>query len=181
VGLYFSLSSSNQFTLALSQLHEKLREKDENFEIVMVPLEKEQSAFRKSFSTMPWLMVPSKDKVIEYLIEYFEISNFPTLVMIGSDGKTLNHNATEIIENYGAEAVEWFPFSKEKMRIIEEIERTKMELQTLESLLISSEVDYVVGNGLEKVSRAQSFFQLFRYILKILYRIGFQIVNKKLI
>lgn len=167
MGLYFSLGSSDQFTLTLSKLRYKIRERDENFEVVMVPSDKEESNFTKSFSTMPWLTVPFEDKSIEYLIEYFEVSNFPTLVMIGSDGKTLNHNATEIIKNYGIEAVEWFPFSKEKLRIIEEIERSKMELQTLESLLISSELDYVVGNGRRKVSKAYVFFLFSGYMLII--------------
>ncbi|KAJ4755345.1 Nucleoredoxin [Rhynchospora pubera] len=151
VGLYFSHNSGNQFTSTLSQLHEKLREQGEKFEIIMVPSDEDRSTFDKSISTTQWLTVPFKDKTIEHLIEYFEVSNFPTLVIIGSDGKTLNFNATDIIENYGVEAVEWFPFSNEKLRIMEEIERTNMELQTLESLLISRELYYVVRKDRRKV------------------------------
>ncbi|KAJ3698049.1 hypothetical protein LUZ61_001754 [Rhynchospora tenuis] len=151
VGLYFSLTSGNQFTSTLLQLHEKLREQGKKFEIIMVPSDEERSTFDKHISTTPWLTVPFKDKSIEHLIEYFEVSNFPTLVMIGSDGKTLNCNATEIIENYGVEAVELFPFSKEKLRIMEEIEKTNMELQTLKSLLISRDLDYLVRRDREKV------------------------------
>lgn len=149
VGLYFSLSSFKScasFTRRLVKIYNELKANGENFEIVLVSLEEDEPSFNDAFKDMPWLGIPFKDKLREKLGRYFELKGLPTLVVIGVDGKTVNSNAVELIEDYGTES---FPFTSEKFK---ELEMARTESQTLESLLVSEEKDYVIKNDGSKVS-----------------------------
>lgn len=151
VALYFSLSSygsCRKFTPKLVEVYEKLKERGENFEVVLISLDDDESAFQLGFAGMPWLAIPFKDKTCERLIRYFELETIPTLVVIGADGKTLVSNAAELVEDNGVEA---YPFSPEKLEELAEKEKARMEAQTLESLLVSGEHDYVIKKGGAKV------------------------------
>nr|CAD1827387.1 unnamed protein product [Ananas comosus var. bracteatus] len=115
VGLYFSISSfgsRREFTLQLAEMYKKLQEKGESFEVVLISLDDDKSSYDQGFSAMPWLAVPFKDRIIDRLVRYFELETVPTLVIIGSDGKTLHANAAELVEEYGIDA---YPFSPEKL------------------------------------------------------------------
>ncbi|KAK4779980.1 hypothetical protein SAY87_016086 [Trapa incisa] len=147
VGIYFSHSSYGScadFNPKLLEMHEKLKAKGENFEIVMVPLDDDQESFNQSFEAMPWLSLPVKDKTCEKLARYFELETLPTLVIVGTDGKTLHPNAAEAVEEHGTAA---YPFTPEKFAELAEIEKAKAETQTLESVLVSGDLDYVIGKG----------------------------------
>ena len=151
VGLYFSLNSfgsCRKFTSKLVEVYEKLKERGEGFEVVLVSLDDEESSFQLGFAGMPWLALPFKDKSCERLIRYFELDTIPTLVVIGADGKTLISNAAELMEENGVEA---YPFSPEKLEELAEKKKARMEAQTLESLLVSGERDYVIGKDGTKV------------------------------
>ncbi|CAA6664627.1 unnamed protein product [Spirodela intermedia] len=89
-----------------------------------------------------------QDKTIEKLTRYFELSTIPTLVVIAPDGKTLNPNAAEIVEEHGVDA---YPFSPERLAELVELERQREESQTLESVLVSGSLDYVIGKNGSKV------------------------------
>ncbi|KAH7570290.1 hypothetical protein JRO89_XS05G0082100 [Xanthoceras sorbifolium] len=145
VGLYFSLSSykqSTDFTPKLVEVYEKLKEKGENFEIVLISLDEEEESFKQGLGSMPWLALPFKDKSCEKLARYFELSALPTVVIIGPDGKTLNLNVAETIEEHGMEA---FPFTPEKFVELAAIEKAREEAQTLQSVLVSGDWDFVIG------------------------------------
>ncbi|RWW34324.1 hypothetical protein GW17_00000924 [Ensete ventricosum] len=147
VGIYFSVSSfssCSEFAKSLAEMYLKLKENGENFEVVLVSLDDEESSYEQVFADMPWLAIPYKDKICDKLVRYFELASIPTLVIIGSDGKTLNSNVAELIEEHGIEA---YPFSPEKLEEIAEKEKAKRGAQTLESLLASGERDYVIGKG----------------------------------
>lgn len=151
VGLYFSLASYRSciaFAPKLREVYEKLKAKGENFEIVMISLEEDEESFKKGCESMPWFALPLKDKSCEKLARYFEISTIPTLVIVGPDGKTLHSNVAEVIEEHGVEA---YPFTPERFQELEEIERAKREAQTLESILISEDLDFVIGKDGTKV------------------------------
>nr|KAJ0215262.1 hypothetical protein LSAT_V11C300112340 [Lactuca sativa] len=78
--------------------------------------------------------------------ENFEIvSTFPTLVIIGQDGQTLHPDVVDAIEEHGINA---YPFTPDKFS---EIEKAKQESQTLESFLVSGDLDYVIGKDNTKV------------------------------
>jgi nucleoredoxin len=151
VCLYFSIQTKNQcleFTPQLVDVYKKLKERGENFEIVLIALDYEDNHFKEGFETMPWLAVPFKDKSCEKLARYFELETLPSLVVIGPDGKTLHSNVTELIEEHGIEA---YPFTPEKLAELAEIEKARLELQTLESILVSGERDFVIDKSGSKV------------------------------
>ncbi|XP_062159007.1 probable nucleoredoxin 1 [Alnus glutinosa] len=151
VCLYFSIQTKNQcleFTPQLVDVYKKLKERGENFEIVLIALDYEDKHFKEGFETMPWLAVPFKDKSCEKLARYFELETLPSLVVIGPDGKTLHSNVTELIEEHGIEA---YPFTPEKLAELAEIEKARLESQTLESILVSGERDFVIDKSGSKV------------------------------
>ncbi|XP_019709919.1 probable nucleoredoxin 1-2 isoform X2 [Elaeis guineensis] len=155
VCLYFSINGSktcDEFTLVLAKIYRNLKERGESFEVVMVSLDDEESSFKEGFATMPWLAIPFNDKKsCKRLARYFELRGIPTLVVLGTDGKTLHNNIAEIVEEHGEEAWEGFPFSQDKVDMLAEKAKAKLEGHTLESLLVSGELDYVIGKDGVKV------------------------------
>ncbi|MQL80144.1 hypothetical protein Taro_012591 [Colocasia esculenta] len=151
VCLYFSAASyppCAEFTPLLTKAYEELKNRGEPFEVVLVSLERDEDDFKEDFKGMPWPALPVKDRIIEKLPPYFELSTLPTLVVVGPDGKTLQANAAELVEEHGAAA---YPFSAERVAELEEMERARREAQTLESLLVSGELDYVIAKDGHKV------------------------------
>lgn len=151
VGLYFFLSTfsgCHAFTSKLLELYEKLKAKGENFEIVMIPLDDDEESYKLWFKNMPWLSLPVKDKFCEKLVRYFELFTLPAVVIIGPDGKTLHSNVAEAIEEHGVQA---YPFTPEKFAELEAIEKAKREAQTLESILVSGDHNFVIGKDGVKV------------------------------
>ncbi|PON35925.1 DnaJ-like [Parasponia andersonii] len=151
VGLYFSVTSDDscrEFTTTLVDVYNALKERGEKFEVVLLSLDDEDDEFKQGFETIPWLALPFKDKNVEKLTSYFELSAIPTLVIIGPDGKTLNPNVAELIEEHGIDA---YPFTPEKISELAEIAKAKEGAQTLESLLVSGDQDFVIGKNGSKV------------------------------
>lgn len=151
VGLYFSLSTFTQcleFTPNLLEVYQKLKEKKENFEIVMIPLDEDENSFKKAFESLPWFSIPFGDESREKLVRYFEISSLPTLVIIGPNGKTLQSNVAEAVEEHGILA---YPFTAKRLVELEEIEVAKKYAQTLESILVKGDLDFVIGKDGAKV------------------------------
>ncbi|KAJ7953612.1 Thioredoxin, nucleoredoxin [Quillaja saponaria] len=151
VGLYFlsfSYPPCKNFTPKLVEVYEKLKAKGENFEVVLIHCDNDEEAFKQEFKNMPWLALPFKDKLCEKLARYFELSTLPTLVIIGPDGKTVHSNVAEAIEDHESLG---YPFTPEKFAELIEIEKAKEEAQTLESILVSGDKDFVIGKGGTKV------------------------------
>lgn len=151
VGLYFFMSnftSCSEFTPCLRNAYEELQKRGEAFEVVVVPLDDEEAPLEEEFGGMPWLTLPCKDRTCEKLVRYFDLETLPTLAIIGPDGKTLTSNAAQLVEDHGAVA---YPFTPDKVQELAELERAKAEAQTLESLLVSGDRDYVIGKDGAKV------------------------------
>lgn len=151
VGLYFTVNSYPpcvEFTEKLVEIYNKLKEKGESFEVVMIYLDDNEEEFKGGFADMPWLSLPFDDKTCEKLVRYFELRSIPRLVIIGPDGKTLNPDVSELIDEHGIEA---YPFTPEKLAELAEIEKAKLESQTLESLLVSGDKDFVLDKSGSKV------------------------------
>ncbi|KAF3431258.1 hypothetical protein FNV43_RR25988 [Rhamnella rubrinervis] len=151
VGIYFSMtcySVSREFTPVLVEFYKKLKEKGHDFEIVLVSLDQDEERFKQGFETMPWLALPFNDKSNGKLARCFELRTLPTLVLIGPDGRTLNSNVAELIEEHGIGA---YPFTPAKLVELAEIEKAKLEAQTLESLLVSGSKDFVIEKSHSKV------------------------------
>ncbi|KAK6133621.1 hypothetical protein DH2020_032651 [Rehmannia glutinosa] len=145
VGLYFILATYNgclAFNPKLVEVYKTLREEGENFEIVMIPLGNDETSFIQEFERLPWFSLPVKDRCCSKLVKYFELESLPTVVVIGPDGKTLQSNVAEAIEEHGVKA---YPFTPEKFAELEALEKAKLEAQTLESILVSNDCDFVIG------------------------------------
>ncbi|KAL6594096.1 hypothetical protein ACP70R_048997 [Stipagrostis hirtigluma subsp. patula] len=150
VGLCFTVKGYgpvDEFIAVLTKIYEKLREGAEKFEVVAVSLDNDELSFNDSFDKMPWLALPHGDKMCEKLVRYFELRTLPTLVLIGPDGKTVNNNVADIIEEHGVEAWESFPFSAEKVEFLAEKAKAKAALHTLESLLAKAKTAQVFVNN----------------------------------
>ena len=137
-----------EFTPTLVEVYKKLKKEGQDFEIVLISLDDNDENFKQGFETMPWLALPFKDKSIDKLVRYFELQTLPTLVIIGPDGKTLNSNVADLIEEHGVVA---YPFTPEKLVELAEIEKAKLEAQTLESLLVYGDKDFVIAKNGSKV------------------------------
>ncbi|CAJ1940139.1 unnamed protein product [Sphenostylis stenocarpa] len=145
VGLYFCLKlfgPSSDFTPKLVDVYQKLKAMGENFEVVLIPLDEDEESFKEVLESVPWLSLPFKDKFCGKLARYFELSTLPTLVIIGPDGKTLNSNVAEAVEEHGVAA---YPFTPEKFAELDEILKAREAAQTLESILVSEDRDFVIG------------------------------------
>ncbi|POO03096.1 Thioredoxin-like fold containing protein [Trema orientale] len=126
--------------LPFSSVYNKLKEKCEKFEIVSISwpyTKQDEEKFNQEFEMMPWLSFQFKDKAFRKLIYYFDTNHHPTLVILGPDGKILKSSAIKLIDNYGAEG---YPFTPERL---EEIHKARQESQTLKSLLVSGDRDFV--------------------------------------
>lgn len=149
VGLYFSVNRGcTDFTPQLVEVYEKLKAKGENFEVVLISLENDEESFKEGLQSVPWLSLPFKDKICAKLARYFELSTLPTLVIIGPDGKTLHPSVAEAIEEHGVAS---YPFTPEKFAELDEITKAKEESQTIESILVSRDQDFVIGKDGAKV------------------------------
>ncbi|KAL7149114.1 hypothetical protein ABFS83_05G017600 [Erythranthe nasuta] len=150
VGLYFVLATDDEcldFNPKLIEVYNSLREGGESFEIVMVPQDEDEDSISEEFETFPWLSLPINDTCCLKLVWYFELAAIPTVVIISPNGKTLQSNVVEAIEELGVKA---YPFTPEKFAELEEIEKAKREAQTLEYLLVNQDSDYVIGeDGVE--------------------------------
>lgn len=69
-------------------------------------------------------------------------------MIILPDGKTLHSNAAEATEEHGIQA---YPFTPERFSKLEKIEKAKREAQTLESILVSGDRDFVIGKDGAKI------------------------------
>ncbi|OVA04227.1 C1-like [Macleaya cordata] len=151
VGLYFSHNSyrsCHQFLPTLKDIYNKLKERAERFEVVFLCIDDDEDSFKNYLKDMPWLAVPFGDKIIRELATRFELNAIPSLVIIGPDGRTLSSDGSFYIHSHGIDA---YPFSQEKLSELDEIEKSRAESQTLESLLVSDELDFVLGKGGIKV------------------------------
>ncbi|XP_042399845.1 probable nucleoredoxin 1-2 isoform X2 [Zingiber officinale] len=154
VALYFSCNRDccSEFSPILAQIYKKLKEIGEGFEVVLVSLEDDESYYDEAIENMPWLAFPFNDKSCDKLFGYFGLQEYKcsTVILIGSDGKTMNVDLIELIKEYEFEAWEAFPFSQEKLYELSEKVKARLESHTLESLLVSDDLDYVIGkNGLK--------------------------------
>ena len=67
-----------EFTPKLVEFYNRLKEKGEDFKVVLIPLVYEEEGYKESFETMPWLALPFKDMSCEKLAHYFKPETFPS-------------------------------------------------------------------------------------------------------
>ncbi|XWS20910.1 hypothetical protein CRYUN_Cryun30bG0009900 [Craigia yunnanensis] len=124
VGLYFSAQwcfPCVKFTPKLISIYQKIKKTleekgGEDFEIVLVSNDRDQSSFDSYFGTMPWLALPFGDPTVRSLAKYFDVQGIPCLIIIGPDGKTVTKQGRNLINLYQENA---YPFTDAKVELLE--------------------------------------------------------------
>ena len=75
--------------------------------ICFVSLDRENSSFEGYFKKMPWFAIPRTDPTIRSLTSLFQVNSIPKLVVVGSDGAVLNHNAVQSVSQLGSAGFPW--------------------------------------------------------------------------
>ncbi|XP_024023757.1 probable nucleoredoxin 2 [Morus notabilis] len=89
---------------------------DEDFEIVFVSSDHDQTSFDFYFGSMPWLALPFGDPNIKNLVKHFDVKGIPSLVILGPDGKTITRNGRNLINLYQENA---YPFTEARIDMLE--------------------------------------------------------------
>lgn len=122
VGLYFSANHCApciKFTTKLAAIYSSLRGKAEDFEIVYVPMDREEDGYLRSCGDMPWLALPYDGAPSRALARYFDVREIPTLVVVGPDGRTVTRDGRNLVNLYFDMA---FPFTDAQIRLLQEAE-----------------------------------------------------------
>ncbi|KAH0455131.1 hypothetical protein IEQ34_017055 [Dendrobium chrysotoxum] len=120
IGLFFSALSyppCAKFTSRLASIYRNLREKHDQFEIVFVSVDKDESSYSQCFSEMPWIALPYNVESTKLLSRYFDVQGIPTLIIIGPDGKTLTKEGRNLINLHLEMA---YPFTEERLKLLRE-------------------------------------------------------------
>jgi len=98
LGLYFSAHwcpPCRKFTPELAQTYTKMKDKGvtENFEIIFVSSDRDNTDFEKYHAEQPWLALPFAQRdLAQCLKKACEVDGIPTLTIIGPDGTIINAN-----------------------------------------------------------------------------------------
>jgi nucleoredoxin len=159
LGLYFSASwcqHCKSFNPQLTQVYSDISSENKGFKIVLISLDWSKEEFNKYFSGMPWFAVPFSDwEARQRLNELFKITGIPTVIILdGKSGRFISNEAAELVIEYGSRA---YPFTLERIKEIKYEEETMKRNQTLRSLLVSPERDYVLSSKGNKVNLRLKF------------------------
>ncbi|XP_068640795.1 probable nucleoredoxin 2 [Aristolochia californica] len=151
VGLYFSANwypKCQQFTQVLASVYTHLNERGTPFEIVFVSADEDLEAFDSYRTTMPWLAIPfSNLDLKKNLNRTYDIEGIPSLIILqpgDEEDAWVRYDGVDLIYRYGARA---FPFTKEKLKQLEDEEKDKHERQTLVNLLTNHSRDDLLANS----------------------------------
>ena len=114
VCFYFSASwcpPCVRFTPGLVDVYEKLKANGKKVQICFVSLDRDTGSFENYFRKMSFLAIPRQDPTIRRLTTTFQVQSIPKLLVVGPDGRTLNHNAVQAVGRFGAAG---FPCSWEE-------------------------------------------------------------------
>ncbi|CAA0831075.1 Probable nucleoredoxin 1 [Striga hermonthica] len=124
IGLYFSAqwcSPAMKFTPKLASIYRKINQETglmngtKSFEIVLVSSDHSQTCFDSYFGTMPWLALPYGDPNIKKLAKYFDVRGIPSLVILGTDGKTVTKSGRNLVNLYLEKA---YPFTGDRIELL---------------------------------------------------------------
>ncbi|ONK75020.1 uncharacterized protein A4U43_C03F12500 [Asparagus officinalis] len=147
IGLYFGAnwySRCENFTPVLASVYHQLKGRGSKFEVVFVSSDEDQSSFDKFYSTMPWPSIPFSDlQCKRTLTQKYQIEGIPSLIILNPDGKLIRADGVELIYRYGWRG---FPFTIERISVLEAEEKAKHSSQTLENLLLVEGRDHVMSH-----------------------------------
>lgn len=133
VALYFSgawCQFCKIFTPKLASVYRELKASNRPFEVVFISADRNQQAFRDYFATMPWLALPFEDRPrAAALGNQFQVSGYPTLVLLDEQGELITADGRGVIEAKGARGYPWKPDPAELARKRQLQERKQLEWQ----------------------------------------------------
>ena len=109
IGIYFSAhwcGPCRAFTPKLVEAYKDLRRDKKAFEVVFVSADRDQDGmfgYMKELN-MPWLAIPYDSKVRKALMQKYQVSGIPRLVIVSASGKVLSNNAVGEVGADGAKA-----------------------------------------------------------------------------
>ncbi|BBN06337.1 nucleoredoxin [Marchantia polymorpha subsp. ruderalis] len=156
IALYFSAhwcGPCRKFTPDLIECYNQLKSEGKPFEIVFVSWDVNEQAFDEYFATMPWLSLPYSDKKAnQALYKVYDVQGVPSLVILDSDAQIIQEDAVTVISAFDSRA---YPFTDEKVeemtQILEAEKEAQRASQSLESLLVTAERDFVVDHDSKEV------------------------------
>ena len=99
--MYFSAHwcpPCRRFTPALVATYEKLKAAGKDVEVVFVSADRDPGQFTEYLAEMPWLAVPYEAEGLrEALGEAYEVEGYPTVVVVGPDGKVVNQDGCKAV------------------------------------------------------------------------------------
>jgi nucleoredoxin len=102
IGLYFSGSycpPCKKFTPILKDIYLKIKEKNNDFEIIFISSDKSENEFKEYYNSMPWLAVPYEKRHIKTkLCNLFGIKTIPRLIILDNDNEVIDLDARKFIE-----------------------------------------------------------------------------------
>lgn len=130
IGLYFGAHwcpPCLSFTAILAEAYNELhKSKKGEFEVIFVSTDRDEKEFKLSIHGMPWLAIPYTGNGRRDISRIFGVKGIPRLVLLGSDGRTMEVDGRVMVCSYGAKA---FPFTPIRVTELEmEIRKEGEEL-----------------------------------------------------
>ncbi len=102
IALYFSgnyCPPCKKFTPILKDVYLKIKEKNNNFEIIFISSDKSESEFKEYYNSMPWLALPYEKRHIKTkLCNLFGIKTIPRLIILDNNNEIIDLDARKFIE-----------------------------------------------------------------------------------
>ena len=111
IGLYFTASfcgPCKKFSSMLKLFYEEINADKVNFEVIVVPSDHDEAAYKAYVADMPWLSVPFGDLKIKELQGKFKINGIPALIVVDNKGNLISKEGRKEVSVKGEEAYnEW--------------------------------------------------------------------------
>jgi len=152
VAMYFSAhwcGPCRQFTPALRQFYEFLKEKGEKIEIVFISFDGSEVEFEEYFHHEhgDWLAVQYGSSAQEALAEQYQVRGIPTLIVVDSKGTSVVPNAVGDVMGVDSEGAIMSVLSKWKKVALPSVEEPQTELHPGDTVQISGVQSRASLNG----------------------------------
>lgn len=164
IGIYFAANwcpPCRSFTTPiLADAYHRLKDRDPAFDLVLVSCDEDAAAFDNHRALMPpCLAIPFSDlETKRSLNRRFDVEDLPCLVILPPDldrqGRSVILNGVDLLHRHGIRA---YPFTKQRLDELLDIEKDKHDNQTLNALLTSNHADFVLTHSTSKQVRTVLF------------------------
>lgn len=146
IAIYFAANwcqPCRSFTPTLADAYHRLKGRDPAFELVLVSCDEDAAAFDNHRALLPpCLAIPFSDlETKRSLNRRFDVEDLPCLVVLPPDDRSVILNGVDLLHRHGVRA---YPFTKQRLDELQEIEKDRHDNQTLNALLSSNHADFVL-------------------------------------